>query len=71
MKLIKILRCLKCLKKNKNSKLKIKKNVIVCSKCKEAYPIYEGVPVMLSKEGDFHHLRRALLPAKYRVNQKI
>jgi uncharacterized protein YbaR (Trm112 family) len=73
MKIIKILRCIECLIKKKNSKLKVdKKNkVISCLKCKEKYPIYENIPVIISKSGDFHHLRRALLPAKYRVNQKI
>jgi uncharacterized protein YbaR (Trm112 family) len=73
MKILKILKCIKCLKKSKKSILKLKKkdNIISCSTCKEVYPVYEGIPVILSKEGDFHHLRRALLPAKYRINQKI
>ncbi len=73
MKILKILKCIKCIKKNKSSVLKLKKkeNIITCMKCKEVYPVYNGIPVILSKEGDFHHLRRALLPAKYRINQKI
>lgn len=73
MKILKILKCIKCIKKNKSSKLLLKKkeNIISCSMCKQVYPLYNGIPVIISKEGDFHHLRRALLPAKYRINHKI
>lgn len=73
MKILKILRCLNCIKKGRNSKLNYlkKENVITCPKCREKYPVYEGIPVIVSKSGDFHHLRRALLPAKYRVSYKF
>ena len=33
------------------------------------YPIYKKIPIMLSEKGDFFHLKKALLPAKYRVKK--
>lgn len=71
IQILSIVRCLRCLKKKINSKVKVKNKIIICIKCKEVYPMYEGVPVLISKKGDFHHLRRALLPAKYRISYKI
>lgn len=72
MKILKILCCINCINKKK-SKLRFKKkeNVIYCIKCNEKYPVYRGIPVIVSKSGDFHHLRKALLPAKYRVSLKF
>lgn len=52
-----------------NKKLKKKNKLLVCTLCKEVYPIFNNTPVMLTKKNDFFHLRKALLPAKYRVNK--
>ena len=69
VKLIKYLRCLNCIKKKKNSKLHKVKNFLLCKECGEVYPIYKKIPIMLSEKGDFFHLKKALLPAKYRVEK--
>ena len=68
MKKKKILICPKCvINKSGVSKLIIKNSFLICAKCKEYYPIYKGFPVMLTKNNDFYHLKKALSPAKYRV----
>tara|TARA_B110000037_G_C17087950_1_gene492768 strand:- start:1144 stop:1359 length:216 start_codon:yes stop_codon:yes gene_type:complete len=60
-----ILICTNC----KKSKILNFKDHLKCSNCDFFYPKYEGVPVMLNDKNDFYHLRKALLPAKYRVNK--
>ena len=52
-----------------DKKLKFKNKLLVCKKCKEVYPLFRGIPVMLTKKNDFFHLKKALLPAKYRVEK--
>lgn len=52
-----------------DKKLKKIKSILYCSNCKEAYPILNGTPVMLTKKNDIFHLKKALLPAKYRVEK--
>lgn len=44
-KLLEILVCPKC-----KGKLVEEKDSLVCSKCKLAYPVREGIPVMLISE---------------------
>jgi len=63
----KIFKCPNCISKNKRGNLKILKNYYICTSCEEFYPFYKGFPVLLTKEGDFYHLKKALSPAKYRV----
>ena len=63
----KILRCPKCIKKNKKNSLINYKNYLLCNNCDEYYPKYKGTPIMLTNEDDFYHIRKALLPARYRV----
>lgn len=58
----KIFNCAKCKKK-----VTYKKNYIICNNCNEYYPIYKNVPIMLTLENDFYHLKKALTPAKFRV----
>ena len=58
-----------CIKCKKNIKLKILKKILICKSCKEAYPVLNGTPVMLIKNNDMFHLKKALLPAKYRVEK--
>ena len=65
-KIISDLICIKC---KKNKKLKLLKKILFCNSCKEAYPILNGIPVMLIKNNDVFNLKRALLPAKYRVEK--
>tara|TARA_B100000575_G_C22705515_1_gene426010 strand:- start:176 stop:385 length:210 start_codon:yes stop_codon:yes gene_type:complete len=52
-----------------NKILKQNNKLLICTKCKEVYPVLNGVPVMLTKKNDFFHLKKALLPAKYRVEK--
>ena len=63
---ISVLICIKC---KKDKKLKLLKKILFCNSCKEAYPILNGIPVMLIKNNDVFNLKRALLPAKYRVEK--
>ena len=58
-----------CIKCKKNKKLKLLKKILFCNSCKDAYPILYGTPVMLIKNNDVFNLKRALLPAKYRVEK--
>ena len=58
--------CINC----KNKKKLIKKPFFFkCSKCNYYYPTYNGIPVILNDCNDFYHLRKSLLPAKYRINK--
>ena len=52
-----------------DKKLKQNNKLLVCTKCKEVYPVFNGIPVMLTKKNDFFHLKKALLQAKYRVEE--
>jgi uncharacterized protein YbaR (Trm112 family) len=72
-KVLSLLRCLSCLKKRKFSRLRVSKRegLVKCNECGEVYPLYKDIPVVLSDAGDFHHLRKALLPIKYRIKGKI
>ena len=45
--LIKLLACPLC---KESVKYDNAKNIIICKKCKEVYPVKEGIPVMLPKE---------------------
>lgn len=58
-----------CIRCKKNKKLKILKKILFCNSCKEAYPVLNGIPVMLIKSNDVFHLKKALLSAKYRVEK--
>jgi len=58
-----------CVKCKKNKKLKLLKKILFCNTCKEAYPMLNGIPVMLIKNNDVFHVKKALLPAKYRVEK--
>ncbi len=64
MNVNKYLICIAC----NSSKLNEEEEYLECMKCKSYFPKYKGVPVMLTDENDFYHLRKALLPAKYRIN---
>ena len=63
----KILRCPNCIVKKKQGFLKIYKKKLICGNCSDYFPIYNGVPIMLTNKNDFYHLRKALLPARYRI----
>ena len=69
MKMLNHLRCLNCLKKKRYSKLYKQKNRLNCKNCKESYPIYKNIPIILSEKGDFFPLRKALMSAEYRVKK--
>lgn len=69
MKILNHLRCLNCLKKKINNKLYKQKNILYCKNCRESYPVYKNIPIILSEKGDFFHLRKALMSAKYRVKK--
>jgi uncharacterized protein YbaR (Trm112 family) len=58
-----------CCNCKSSKKLKLSKKILVCKNCKEIYPILKGVPVMLTKKNDFFHVKKALLPAKYRIEK--
>ncbi|MCW1296314.1 MAG: Trm112 family protein [Candidatus Parvarchaeota archaeon] len=45
IELLKILACPVC-----KADVKLKKNKLICVKCKEEYPIEDGIPIMLPKE---------------------
>jgi uncharacterized protein YbaR (Trm112 family) len=53
----------------KSDSLQDEKDHLICSKCSNYFPKYNGIPVMLTNTNDFYHIRKALLPAKYRVNK--
>ena len=40
-----------------------------CKKCKNFYPYYKKLPVLLTFGNDFYHLKKALTFAKHRVNK--
>ena len=63
----KIFKCPVCAKKRKSSKLLIIKKNFLCNNCKSYYPCYKKFPVLLTLEEDFYHLKKALMPPKYRV----
>tara|TARA_B110000483_G_C17917601_1_gene435521 strand:- start:394 stop:600 length:207 start_codon:yes stop_codon:yes gene_type:complete len=65
MKIDQILICTFC----KSSNLDDKENYLECIDCKSFFPKYKNRPVMFTDENDFYHLRKALLPAKYRINK--
>jgi uncharacterized protein YbaR (Trm112 family) len=67
MKVHKIFKCPSCIKNRKSCKLVIKKKFFICNNCKSFYPCYKKFPVLLTLEEDFYHLKKALMPAKYRV----
>ena len=46
-KLLEILACPVC-----KSDVILKDNKIVCTKCRRAYPIKEGIPIMLEEEAE-------------------
>ena len=48
-KLLSILACPAC---EDRPPVKLKDNVLVCEKCKRAYPIRDGIPVMLVDEAE-------------------
>jgi len=52
-----------------NKRLKLVNKILLCRKCNEAYPIFNGILVMLTKKNDIFHVKKALLPAKYRVEK--
>jgi|TARA_B110000858_G_scaffold104971_1_gene120065 uncharacterized protein YbaR (Trm112 family) len=52
-----------------NKRLKLVNKILLCKKCKEAYPIFNGTLVMLTKKNDIFHVKKALLPARYRVEK--
>ena len=66
-KMNKIFKCPECSYKDKKNKLIKKNKFFICNNCKTFYPLYKGLPVLLTREDDFYHLRKALSPAKYRV----
>ena len=62
-----VFKCPACIKRKKSGILQKKKNCLICKKCNAFYPYYKGLPVLLTIEDDFYHLKKALSPAKYRV----
>ena len=65
-KLTQLYRCPSCKVK---SFLRNKKNGLECRSCKDFFPFYKKIPVMLSFNNDFYHLKKALTSAKQRVNK--
>ena len=53
----------------KKSFLRKKNQGLECKHCKEFFPFYKNLPVMLLFSNDFYHLKKALTSAKYRVNK--
>ena len=66
MKLLKNLVCCKC---KSNKKLRILKKILLCKNCGEVFPILDKIPIMLTIKDDFFHVKKALLPSKYRVKR--
>ncbi len=52
-KLLEILACPAC-----KSEVILKNNKIVCTKCKRAYPIKEGIPIMLIEEAEIEEEKK-------------
>jgi len=71
MKKHKIYTCPECSSKNinSNSHLYISSKGMKCKKCKNFYPNYKKLPVLLTFGNDFYHLKKALTFAKHRVNK--
>ena len=65
----KIFQCPECTKNILKAQLILKNKKLICKKCKAFYPFYKGLPVLLRNEDDFYHLKKALSPAKYRVEK--
>ncbi len=65
----KVFKCPSCAKKRKKNTLVKKNKSLICKKCNTFYPYYKGVPVLLTIQDDFYHLKKALSPAKYRVHK--
>jgi|TARA_B110000971_G_C19844841_1_gene424312 uncharacterized protein YbaR (Trm112 family) len=63
----KVFKCPECSSQNKKNILTKKDKGFICKNCNSFYPIYKGIPVLLSTEDDFYHVKKALSPAKYRV----
>ena len=72
--LIRTLRCPHCAPRGKQGRLGIgKENWLVCQEpsCRRKYPVYNGLPVMLTEEGDFYHFRKGLENADLRVHSQL
>lgn len=63
--------CPNCASKKikKNISLFFKKKGLQCKACNGFYPYYKKLPVLLTFENDFYHLKKALTHAKHRVNK--
>ncbi len=70
MNVLKLYRCPNCITKKKHKSNLIKrKNGLECNNCKDFFPFYKKLPVMLLFKNDFYHVKKALTSAKYRVNK--
>jgi uncharacterized protein YbaR (Trm112 family) len=69
LKKYKIFQCPECARKFLKAELILKNKKLICLKCKAFYPFYKGLPVLLRTKDDIYHLKKALLPAKYRVEK--
>ena len=68
-----LLRCPRCAPSKAGALFQRGSERLECTEpdCGMVYPIHEGVAVMLTFEGDFYHLRKALDPAEQRVNRQV
>ncbi|HAM37840.1 MAG TPA: hypothetical protein DCP53_00345 [Elusimicrobia bacterium] len=60
--LLKMLRCPHCVTRGKKGFLMFSGKWFICKEpdCQRKYPVYKGIPIMLTREGDFYHYKRAL-----------
>ena len=70
--LIEILRCPHCVSQGNEGELTLDiDNWMVCKEqdCGRKYPIYNGIPIMLTENGNYYHYRKGLEPADLRVHK--
>lgn len=69
-KLNQLYKCPRCITNKKvKALLQIKKKGLECKNCKDFFPFYKNLPVMLLFDNDFYHLKKALTNAIQRVNK--
>ncbi len=66
------LRCPRCAATKTGKLVQRENSRLECTEpdCDMVYPIHDGVAIMLTFEGDFYHLRKALDSADLRVHRQ-
>ena len=70
--LTEILRCPHCAPRGKEGLLAVGGGTwLICQEpgCGQKYPVHNGLPTMLTEEGDYYHYRKGLEPADLRVHK--